>query len=70
MRHFLLCVLILVLDVAFALAGAKTFLVPVLTQSWAGVPASTWAGIIGIVLLVLLTVAISLFAFRTPEARR
>ena len=68
MRHFLLCGLVLALDVAFALSGAKTFLVPAFSETWAGVPVSVWAGIVGIVILVALTFAISLLAFRERKS--
>jgi hypothetical protein len=74
MRIFMVCVLVLALDVAFALAGARTLFVPglvqVWAQAWAGVPLSVWAGLAGIVFLVLLTFAISLFAFRSPQVKR
>lgn len=69
MRHFLLCVVVLGLDVAFALSGAKTLTIPAFSQAWAGVPISVWAGIGGIVGLVVLTFAISLLAFAKREAR-
>ncbi len=64
MRNFLLCGLVLALDVAFALSAAKTFPVPAFSEEWVGVPVSIWAGIAGIVVLVVLTFAVSLLAFR------
>ena len=70
MRNFLLCILVLTLDIAFALSGSKTLHVPVFSQVWAGVPVSTWAGLAGIVCLVVLTVGISLLAFPAREANR
>ncbi len=70
MRNFMLCVLVLALDVAFALCGSKTVALPAFSQAWAGVPVSVWTGLAGIALLVILTFAISLFAFRTPEAKQ
>ncbi len=70
MCSFLLCGLVLVLDAAFALSSAKTLHIDAFLQTWAGVPVSVWAGLAGIVFLVVLTFAISLFAFRTSEARR
>ncbi len=70
MRNFLLCLLVLALDAAFALSGLKTVFVPAFAQVWAGVPVSVWAGIAGIVGLVLLTFAVSLLTFSKREAAR
>jgi hypothetical protein len=69
MRHFWLCAVVLALDVAFALSGSKTLVVPAFSQAWAGVPVSVWTGLCGIVFLVLLTVAISLLAFPAREPK-
>jgi hypothetical protein len=70
MRNLLLCSLVLALDIAFASASAGLFAVNAFQTTWAGVPISVWAGIAGIVFLVGLTFAISLFAFRTKEANQ
>ncbi len=68
MRNFLLCLLVLALDAAFALSGSKTVSIPVFGEVWAGVPVAVWAGIAGIVGLVVLTFAIALLAFSKREA--
>ncbi len=69
MRNLVLCGLVLALDIAFALSAAKTLSIPVFSATWAGVPLSVWAGIGGILALVALTLAVSLLAFPSRDAR-
>ena len=67
MRNLVFCLLILGLDVAFALMSADVISVPGLAGFWQGVPLSILLGAAGIVALVLLNFVIAAIALPARE---
>lgn len=70
MRNLVFCLLILALDVVFALMSAPVISVPGLAGLWQGVPLSILLGVAGIVALVLLNVVIAAIALPAREGAK
>ena len=63
MRNVVFCLMVLGLDIALALAGARAITLPVFSTTWSGVPVSILAGTAGIACLVVFTLVVSALAF-------
>ncbi len=70
MRNLVFCLLILALDVAFALMSAHVISMPGLVGLWQGVPLPILLGVAGIIALVLLNFIISAVALPAREGSK
>lgn len=67
MRIFLFCLFVLTLYVIFAMMSAGQFVTAAFHQFWLGTPISLLCGVGGIIVFVIMTLAVSLFAFPKRE---
>jgi|GEM_PF-1821592 len=70
MRNLVFCLLILGLDVVFALMSAHVVSIPGLASLWQGVPVAVLLGVAGIIALVVLNFIIAAIAMPARDGAR